>query len=80
MKRQRKIFDKGRYIVDESFRGNVTGENDCIVMDNTISRNPNHHNKTKISYFITSKPGLLIGNNTVAIFKIKKRQASADAQ
>lgn len=64
-----KIISKGPYLVDECYRGAFTEKSSAIVMDNTFSR---QHNKRKVAYFITENTTLLAGQNTVALFKIKK--------
>lgn len=69
------IINKGSYLVNERYRGHWTEQSKAIVMDNTLSRIPAHNNKLKITYFITENADLLAGQNTVALFKIKKRQA-----
>lgn len=79
MKRNKKIFSKGAYLVDESRRGSFTEQSNAIVMDNTLSRDPKHLNKMKISYIITHKPKFWAGQNTVVVFKIKKRLLEAGA-
>jgi hypothetical protein len=73
MKRKQKILQKRGYLVDESYRGSLTDGTQAVVMDNTVSRD--HSNKTKVSYIITQNTNLWAGQNTVAVFKIKKRQA-----
>lgn len=80
MRKKKKIFDKGRYLVDESHRGCYTDESKAIVMDNALSRDPKTLNKKKVSYVITQNTQLWAGLNTVAVFKIKKRQAEPAAQ
>lgn len=69
MKKQ-KLISKGPYLVDECYRGAFTEKSSAIVMDNTFSRQ--HNNKRKVAYFITENTELLAGQNTVALFKIKK--------
>jgi hypothetical protein len=70
MNKNTKIISKGSYLVDEGFRGELTDRSTAIVMDNTFSRK--HNNKRKVAYFITENTDLLAGQNTVALFKIKK--------
>lgn len=79
MKKIKRVKDRGPYVVDESNRGTITERTVGVVMDNTISRNPNHHNKKKVNYFVTENLGLFCGNNTVAVFKIKERSSSETA-
>lgn len=70
MKKKSKIISKGPYLVDECYRGSLTERSSAIVMDNTFSRQ--HNNRRKVAYFITENVELLAGQNTVALFKIKK--------
>jgi hypothetical protein len=59
--------------VDTKFRGHLNERTEGIVMDNVADRiNPG---RTKIKYFVTENIDLLAGNNTVAIFRIKKEEA-----
>jgi hypothetical protein len=75
MARKGKIVNKGAYLVNEKHRGALTHNSTSVVMDNTVSHIPAHNKKLKVSYFITENAKLLAGQNTVAIFNIKKRQA-----
>lgn len=70
MKKHTKIISKGPYLVDECFRGELSDKSKAVVMDNTFSRK--HNNKRKVAYFITENTELLAGQNTVALFIIKK--------
>lgn len=79
MKKNKKIFNKGAYLVDESLRGTLSDQSVAVVMDNTLSRNPDTLNKKKIKYTITQNAALWAGQNTVAVFKIKKRPLEAGA-
>lgn len=79
MKRNTKIINKGTYLVSEAFRGQLSEKSECIVMDNTISPVPAHNKKVKVSYYITENSSLLVGLNTVALFKIRKRPAANQA-
>lgn len=72
---KKKVKDLGPYLVDEKNRGDLSDTSEGVVMDNTISRNPDHHNKPKVNYFVTENLSLLAGNSTVALFKITKRHA-----
>lgn len=73
--KKRKLINKGTYLVNEAYRGSLSNRPQCVVMDNSISTVPSHNKKIKVSYFITEDSNLLAGQNTVALFKIKKHQA-----
>lgn len=73
MRKKSKIVNKGPFLVDESFRGVLSEHSVAVVMDNTISRNPETRKKVKVSYIIAQNANLWAGQNTVALFKIKKR-------
>lgn len=73
--KKRKLINKGAYLVNEAYRGSLSDKPQCVVMDNSISTIPAHNNKIKVTYFITEDSNLLAGQNTVALFKIKKHQA-----
>jgi len=66
----------GPYIIDENYKGANRKDATALVVDSTISRNPSTLNKTKISYILTVNPEFWAGQNTVAIFKIKKAPAA----
>lgn len=59
------------WIVDTKHRGSLNGRTVAIVMNNSADRN--NVNKIRVSYFITENPELLQGNNTVAVFRLKKQ-------
>jgi hypothetical protein len=73
MKRRKNITTTKSYLVDESFRGTLDEQSNAVVMDNTVHRYANNQTKKKITYKVTQNVALWAGNNTVAVFKIKRR-------
>lgn len=59
------------WAVRNKFRGTLTNKSEAIVMDN--SRDRDNPNKVVVNYFITENISLLAGNNTVAVFRLKKQ-------
>lgn len=66
----RQVINKP-WIVDTKHRGSMNERTVAIVMNNSADRN--NVNKIRVSYFITENPSLLQGNNTVAVFRLKKQ-------
>ena len=65
------------WTVDTKHRGSVNERTVAIVMNNSADRN--NVNKIRVSYFITENPALLQGNNTVAVFMIKRKPVEGNS-
>lgn len=74
MKGKIKIKSFKHYVVDETYRGHLNENTQSVVMDNSISRNPAHNNKKKITYFVTENTKLFEGSTTVAIFRVTNKK------
>ena len=71
---QKKIIDKGAYLVDEKFMGTIGSDTVALIMDNVIDRDKR---KPRVKMMYTSNVSLLAGQDTVAVFR-KKVYPSAD--